>query len=826
MPVRRLRWWLAAGLTLAVTAAGLTVSTPPATAAGGDHDLGWRVERAPFRLSFRADDRQLVGQAPGPAAGPGARMSYQLSDGGTHRLTDLLSSRATGTGAEYTVATDEAARTASVTVTRTPRGLRVAWSLQPATGVVAVYEALTGTDSEHFLGGGANSIFVDLRHRVLLNKALFAGASVLGSCNKNGAPSPLFISSRGYGVFPDTTAVGRLAFPNAVEDVSHCVPPTPPLCPVLLGQPDRTQLCFKANTLAYEVYAGSPEKVATAYAAKAGRPTLPPVRQFALTQWRDTTTGQAQVLDDVARMRRMGLPISTVWIDNPWEISSNPGGPPSGGSACNGTLRFDPYQFPDPKAMVDQLHAQGVHLGIWVSPFVRPIAAGRPCPDAGYPPGSFVDTGRTDRQDIDLTVPAARAHFESKLESLFRLGIDMVKGDRGEETDFETATFGDGTSGTLTQNPYPVLYAESVAKMLRTVHGDDYTMLFRAGYTGQPSVLNGFWEADADMTFDGLRLSLRRGLNSWISGHPVWGSDTGGYHPTGSGPTPTPTLFTRWSQLSAVSPVFEFGGPTLNSTPWLYDDATIARFTSAVTLHYELFPYLYRLAQQAARTGVPITRPLGFAYPDDEAAWQADQELLVGADLLAAPVTADRAEADGAAGLPTPVDVYLPAGNWVDLYTGEVVAGGRHVTRQSTLDDFPLYLRQGAAIGFNARTPDVWSQSWGTADLDRRDRAGWLYSPGSGPTVADSPFGGRFTATATARDIRISLRGAPAQTQVTIGATAKAVYLDGRPVPAATSLDALRSADSGWMVAPGPFGGLVVKLHPWRGAAGIRVVTG
>ncbi len=664
-------------------------SVPVASAAAG---LGWRVEPAPFRLSFHDGGKPLVAQAEGDTAGPGGRMAYALADGSTHRLTALLRQHGDRHSTTYTVATDEPDRTARVVVSRTPRGLRVSWTFQPATGVTQVYEALTGDDAEHFLGGGANFLYTDLRHRVLFNKVRFTGASTLHRCNSGGAPSPFFASSRGYAIFPDTNAIGRLAFPNAVDEPPSCVT-TPPPCPVLLGQPDRTQLCFKTNRLDYEIYAGTPAEVVRAYSARAGRPALPPRRQFELTYWRDINPGgQQQVLDDVAQLQARGIPVKTVWIDNPWEINTATGAPTHGG-ACNGTLEFDPEQFPDPQAMIDELDRRGVHLGLWISSFVRPVAGGVACPDPGYPAGSYVaDTGRTDRFDIDFTNPAAKAHFEAKLKKLFRMGVDFVKGDRGDETDFENARFAAGP-GADYHNIYPVLYAESTSNALREVWGDEYTMVFRAGYTGMPSVLHGFWGADPNSTFEGLRLSVRRGLNSWLSGHPVWGTDTGGYTQAGDPNAPSPTLFTRWAQFSAVSPVFEVGGQGRNATPWLYDEQTVDRFRDSVALHDALVPYLYALAQRSARTGEPITRPLGYDFPRDEAGWAADLQMMVGPHLLAVPVTEDRAESDGAAGQPTPVNVYLPRGTWLDLFSGEVVTGGRHLVRESTLDEFPLYLR-------------------------------------------------------------------------------------------------------------------------------------
>jgi alpha-D-xyloside xylohydrolase len=806
---------------VALLAAGLPAVAVAASESGG---LGWTVEQAPFRLQFADHDRPLIGQAAGDMAGPGGRMAYALADGTTHRLTNLVSTRRDRGATTFTVATDEANRTAQVTVRATPQRLRVEWRLAPAADVTQVYEALTGDDAEHFLGGGSNSIFTDLRHRTLLNKAYFTSASTLGRCNKSGAPSPFFLSSRGYAVFPDTAAIGRLAFPNAADDPPHCAT-TPPPCPVLLGQPDRTQLCFKTNRLDYEIYAGGPSSVVRAYSAKAGLPTLPPTRQFALTHWRDTVADQATVVDDVNQMLGRGIPMATEWIDNPWETSTKlPGEAQNSRYACNGTLSFDPGQFPDPRQMVADLRARGVHLGIWISPHVRTVAAERPCPATDYPPGSFIRTDRTtDPLQLDLTNPPTRALFEAKLEKLFALGIDMVKGDRGEEFELEDATFAAGP-GTELMNTNPVRYAQATAGVLRKLYGDEYTMLWRGGYTGLPSIVNGVWGGDPQATYDGLRLSVRRGLNSWLAGHPAWGTDTGGFNGGGPG-APSPVLFTRWSQFSAVSPVFEVGGAGRNATPWRYDDQTVARFRGNVLLHYALFPYLYGLAQHSARTGEPIVRPMAYDYPADENAWSADQHMLIGNDLLAVPVTADRNEADAAAGVPTPVDVYLPAGRWTDLHTGAVVDGGRHIVRDSTLDDFPLYLRAGAAIGFNQRIDDVWPTPWDLNDLDRRDRSGWTYSPATGQTVATSPTGGTFLAHSDRGTTTMLVAGAPAETQVmvTTRTTPGHVFINGRPVAETTG--PLSATAAGWTMKPGPFGGILLKLQPHLGISAVTITS-
>ena len=180
-------------------------------------------------------------------------------------------------------------------------------------------------------------------------------------------------------------------------------------------------------------------------------------------------------------------------------------------------------------------------------------------------------------------------------------------------------------------------------------------------------------------------------------------------------------------------------------------------------LHYELFPYLYGLLRRRE----PVLRPLGFAFPRDPSAWGSDLEFLVGPDLLAAPVAAPGE---------TP-RVYLPRGTWVDLYAGRRVTGGRSFVRPTPLDEFPLYVRDGAAIPFDLRTArDSW---WGVDEQEHAGRAGWLATDGTTLHLHDQP-----------RDVQLFVPAAKRPARVT---------LDGRELA--------------WTWNDGPLPGAVVRLH-------------
>jgi hypothetical protein len=319
----------------ALTASGAT------TARAGTQE-NWAVTASPFGITFLNHGRPVTGEAAGTTAGPGGRLSYQAG-GSYHRLTDLTGRSAVPGGIAYSVATDEPGRTATVTVTRLPGGVRVAWTLTPSSGVTEVFEALTAGPAEHYLGG-SSAAYVDLRGHIRGWSPGKEGNEAGDYCqNQEQSASPFYLSSGGYGLYADTSDIGRFAFPGAtpVADGPTCantpsVPkgdPVPAPCPVSAAAlPDRVQVCVYAGQLSYDVFFGSPAQVTTGYYSATGLPSLPPPSEFGLMKWRDVSAGQAQVLADVAEFSRLGIPISTIWIDNPWERQ-----PPGNTDRVNGS---------------------------------------------------------------------------------------------------------------------------------------------------------------------------------------------------------------------------------------------------------------------------------------------------------------------------------------------------------------------------------------------------------------------------------------------------------------------------------------------------------
>jgi alpha-D-xyloside xylohydrolase len=668
--------------------------------AAGKKGLDLKVSEQPLRLTLVQDGRTLVAQD------AGARFRYQLaSTGEQFRLTDVTSKA----GGVYQVATSEQGRTATVAVTRRRGGFHVSLRLHPETNVLQVYDAFQVGKGEHFLGGGERGAAVDLRGQILPVKVSY-------HCSY--APVPFFMSSGGWGVRLASENIAGLALPGSkggpgCQFGNEGTCSFPPL-------ETRAEVCIKGARLEEDLYAGPLPKLLASYQRDTGPPRVPPPSQLELVKWRDFVSGPDQLFEDVTRLRAAGIPLGWVLLDNPWE-------------SCVGALTFDTARFPDPRGMIDRLHAQRVKLMLWVSPKVV-------CPNA-YPPSALLGSG--EQRVVDLRDPLVFENYRRRIRELAALGIDGVKGDRGDEVDLEPL-------GPAVQNEYPLLFARAVISSLP----GDAAAIFRAATVGSQRVLPALWGGDQPGEWAGLQLAIRQGVNAAMSGFPTWGSDVGGY----ASPNVTAEVFTRWAQLGAVSPVMEVGGIGPNATPWVFGAETMAAFRDAAVLHYELFPYLYSIL----RRGEPVLRPLGFGYPQAAEAWRADLELLVGPDLLAAPVT----------GPGTSPSVYLPPGDWIDLYRGTREAGGRASTRETPLAQFPLYARAGAVIPFNLRTAaEPW---WGVDELTHAGRAGWLATPGAKLDLRGQP-----------RDVQIFVPAERRPAKVTIGGRAVAFTWNDGPLPGA-----------------------------------------
>ncbi len=501
--------------------------------------------------------------------------------------------------------------------------------------------------------------------------------------------APFYVSSKGYGLFVQTDWPGAYDF--AAADKA------------------RVGVTFEGPALGFTVFtAATPAEIVQAHALKAGPPILPPKWMYRPWRWRDEHTNRvayydgtpvtapfnSEVLEDILMMRAYGIPTGVYWIDRPW----SPG--PLGWD----DFEVDGRRLPNFAEQVKWLESQDIKSMLWIGPFFQgnmmreALAKGYDLPSQTKPTNA---TGIANNYPmVDLSKPEAKAYWQSGVEKLLKLGVAGFKLDRGEENipEGNTPTTAnakrfDGKSIRENRNTYVADYARAVAEVARRIRGNDFVSMPRGAYTGS-SAHAVFWGGDVGGTHLGLRASIIALQRSAVMGYPNWGADTGGYNQQSM----DSDMYARWLAFSAFNPIMEVG-PTRNLGFWnlpaphtpSYDAPVIATWRLYARLHERLVDYSYAQGQLAARTGMPIVRPLFLVDPKAPEAWSNWWTFQYGPDLVVSPVwEKDKREQK----------VYLPAGaKWRDAWQpGIVHEGGQTITVKSELHHLPLFVRDGAAV--------------------------------------------------------------------------------------------------------------------------------
>ena len=144
---------------------------------------------------------------------------------------------------------------------------------------------------------------------------------------------------------------------------------------------------------------------------------------------------------------------------------------------------------------------------------------------------------------------------------------------------------------------------------------------------------------------------------------PFCGVDLGGFVGT-----PSPELLTRWLQLGMFNPLSRdhTDKNTPPQEPWVHGRRHEAIRREAIEARYRLLPYVYTVAEEASRDGIPMMRPMFLEFPEAGGRWTLDHaaptQFMWGPDLLVAPVPHGEQ--------PSPYAVLLPPGDWYDYWTG------------------------------------------------------------------------------------------------------------------------------------------------------------
>jgi len=498
----------------------------------------------------------------------------------------------------------------------------------------------------------------------------YRGESVDISQENSNISVPLMLSSKGYGIFWNNTSRSR--FNNRFANILYI----------------SSEVADVVDY--YFLYGPDFDKIIAGYRDLTGQVPMFGKWAYGFWQCKNRYKSQAEILGVASKYRDLHIPVDNIVQDWFWWNRK-------------GEFVFN-KNYPDAKAMVEQLHSENFHLMISIWPFFEPGSANY---EYMQGKGWFVDKFKyakppyhTDAMAVyDATSPEARKYYWDEVnKGLFSIGLDAWWMDTTEpetEGQEENILLGHklaAGSGDRYVNVFPLLDTQAVYQGQRSISDKKRVfILSRSAFAG--SQRNGVtaWSGDINSDWLSFRRQVPAGLNFALSGIPYWTTDIGGFV---FGNTRDPAfreLFIRWFEYGTFNPILRVHGtrnPDENEL-WSYGPDAQTILVNFDRLRYRMLPYIYSLAWKTTSEAYTPMRPLVMDFRADQRAQNTGDQFMFGPAFLVNPVT------DPAA---TTRQVYLPDARWYDFWTGATVAGGHTINTIAPLERIPLYVRAGSIL--------------------------------------------------------------------------------------------------------------------------------
>ena len=498
----------------------------------------------------------------------------------------------------------------------------------------------------------------------------YRGESVDIAQDNSNVSVPLMLSSKGYGIFWNNDSRSRFnnRFANYLYISSEV-----------------------ADVIDYYfIYGPDFDKIIASYRELTGQVPMFGKWAYGFWQCKNRYKSQEEILGVAKKYRDLHIPVDNIVQDWFWWNRK-------------GEFVFN-KNYPDPKAMVDQLHDEHFHFMISIWPFFEPGSANY---DYMEKKGWFVDKFKFAKPPYhadgmavyDATSPEARKFYWDEVnKGLFSIGVDAWWMDttepetEGQEDNILLYHKLAAGSGNRYVNVYPLLDTEGVYQGQRSASDKKRVfILSRSAFAGSQRDGVTAWSGDINSDWFSFRRQIPAGLNYSLSGAPYWTTDIGGF--VFGNPTDPAfrELFIRWFQYGTFNPILRVHGtrhPDENEL-WSYGPDAQKILLDFDRLRYRMLPYIYSLAWKTTSEAYTPMRPLAMDFRTDVRADNIGDQFMYGPAFLVSPVTEPAA---------TTRQLYLPQAKWYDFWTGTSVEGGRMIDAPTTLDRLPLYVRAGSIL--------------------------------------------------------------------------------------------------------------------------------
>ena len=514
---------------------------------------------------------------------------------------------------------------------------------------------------------------------------------------------------------------------------------------------DTMQIKAAKNDLTVYIITGENEKdIVKQFRGIIGRSYIPPLWAFGYGQSRWGYKNEADIREVAAKYKAAGIPLDSIYLDIDYMERYK-------------DFTVDEKRFPDLKGLAADMQAEGIHLvpiidaGVKIedgySVYEEGVEKNYFCKNAEG--GDFVGAVWPGRVHFpDFLQPEARDWFGKKYAVLTEQGIDGFWNDMNEPAIFytedrladtcaeiEKLTAGNmgideyfaftgmvaGLNGNIgdydkfyhnvngqmvkhseVHNLYGMNMTRSANEALREICPDKRTLFFsRSSYVGAHRY-GGIWQGDNKSWWSHILQSMQQLPALNMAGFLFTGSDTGGF-----GCDTTEDLMLRWLQYSLFTPLFRNHSADGTREQELYRFSNADAAGNMIRIRYSLVPYLYSEFLKAALQDEMMFRPLAFDFADDADAKQVDDQLLLGNELMIAPIYKQNAKGRY---------VYLPEEMMLvrmrsdEDYETEILPKGHHYV-PAELNELVFFIRNQKAIPFAKAAKNTAETDWNTVRL-------------------------------------------------------------------------------------------------------------
>lgn len=447
-----------------------------------------------------------------------------------------------------------------------------------------------------------------------------------------------------------------------------------------------------------------PADVMSQYSKVFGASYLPPMFAISYHQCRWNYNDQQDVKNVDAGFDKHDIPYDVLWLD----IEHTDG---------KRYFTWDSRKFPDSKGMIDGLAKKGRKMVTIIDPHIKADQGYNVFKEGKDSPSCDVFVKNRDGNRFEGHCwPGASSWIDYSSPCARDFWADQFSYEKYQGSTPDLFTWNDMNEPSVFNGPEVTMHKDNL-------HGEDWehrdvhnlyghymhratheAQVKRSGGESRAFVLSRaffvgshrygpIWTGDNAANWEHLRISLPMLMSLNIAGYPFVGADVGGFFGN-----PNAELLTRWYQTGIFTPFFRAHAhlDTRRREPWLFGEETTALLRSAISIRYQLLPYLYTAFYRSSVDNQPLMRPLWFEFPEDKSLYSNERSFIVGDSLLIAPILEPGV---------TSHEVKLPGGSdevWYNFFTHVVHSAG-DMSIPVLISTIPAYIRGGSIIPLKMR---------------------------------------------------------------------------------------------------------------------------